>query len=207
MYSDKFGEIHIKKITADKEAFAQKGKILFGHCDPITFLQLSPQNKLLLSSDSFGKIKVYQFPNCFNMLTVMLYKNDEIKYVNFISEEAIIVLTNENEVHLWSTYDFTINDRYKLAMKDDNSDAITSIGVLGINMFYIESKHKVCCFNIDAMNRKVILYIEYNKSTKADEVKATRVFMFNNEVFLAAFDSDYSLVRINSLTLTNSIGK
>lgn len=196
MFSDKFGEIHIKTTTEDKEAFSQKGKILFGHCDPVTFIQLSPNRKLLLSADSFGKIKVYQFPNCFNVLTVLLYKNDEIRYVNFISEEAIIVLTNENELHLWSTYDFLLNEKYKLEI--ESNDLIVAIGVLGLNLFYIETKSTVECFNIDVIQRKLIPYKPHSKSMTA---KATGVFMFNNNIIVALFNSDYTLDHFDSISL------
>ena len=88
LISDKFGEISIKPIKKDEtqESFSKEIKIVSGHCDTIVYFQKSKNDKLLLSSDNFGKIKVYNFPNIFNVISVILYHEDEIKYVNFGGE-------------------------------------------------------------------------------------------------------------------------
>ena len=50
LYADKVGEISIKKITQDetKESYEKMRKIICGHSDSITNLQISNDNKLLL---------------------------------------------------------------------------------------------------------------------------------------------------------------
>ena len=88
LISDKFGEISIKPVTKfeTRESFAKEIKIVTGHCDTINYIKLSLDKKVLLSADNFGKIKIYNFPNIFNVLSVILYHEDEIVYTNFLGE-------------------------------------------------------------------------------------------------------------------------
>lgn len=60
----------------DLNEFNEAPKILFGHSDPIHFLKINSSLSLIASADTFGKIKLHQFPNIFEMESVLLYKNE-----------------------------------------------------------------------------------------------------------------------------------
>jgi hypothetical protein len=110
IYSDKFGEIYIKKLNQVKEPPI----ILYGHSDPIHFMRISPFNNVIISADTFGKIKICEFPNIFNFLSVLFYENEDIKYVDFFSSKELMVLNSEHWLHFWSTEDFQIKYKFQL---------------------------------------------------------------------------------------------
>ena len=60
------------------ETFEEPSKILTGHSDLIAFLRLSNNKKYLISADTFGKVKITNFPNVFKMETVLFYKDEYI---------------------------------------------------------------------------------------------------------------------------------
>lgn len=82
VYSDKFGEIYLKGkqihiyIIIDVKELQETPKLLYGHSDPISFMKMSSDGKTLISADTYGKIKVCEFPNVFNFQSVLFY-NDE----------------------------------------------------------------------------------------------------------------------------------
>jgi hypothetical protein len=49
---------------------------MYGHSDPVHAMKMSPSNGLIASCDTFGKIKICEFPNVFNLITTLLYKNE-----------------------------------------------------------------------------------------------------------------------------------
>jgi hypothetical protein len=54
----------------------EKPVILYGHSDPIHFMRMSSFNNIIVSCDTFGKIKICEFPNIFNVLSVLFYENE-----------------------------------------------------------------------------------------------------------------------------------
>jgi len=89
-------------------------KTLYGHSDPIHIMKLSPFNNIIISADTFGKIKVCEFPNIFNIISVILYKNEDIKYIEFLSNREIVLLDSLNVLHIWSLDDFTLQSKTNL---------------------------------------------------------------------------------------------
>ena len=153
LISDKFGEISIKPITdkETQETFSKEIKIVSGHCDTIIFFNQSKDKKLLLSSDNFGKIKIYNFPNIFNVLSVILYHEDEIKYVNFGGEldKCILVLNKANFIDIWSTYDFINQNQFKLDFIENDENIFDVKMVNKNNNIVILTDKKVVLLDID----------------------------------------------------------
>ena len=133
LISDKFGEISMKPITKEetKESFAKEIKIVTGHCDTINYIKLSYDKKLLLSSDNFGKIKIYNFPNIFNVLSVILYHESIYDFINknkinldFLGGEKILEVKtlNKNEYVILKT-----NKKYFVIRINDTKYEIEKI--------------------------------------------------------------------------------
>ena len=137
LISDKFGEISIKPVTKfeTRESFAKEIKIVTGHCDTINYIKLSLDKKVLLSADNFGKIKIYNFPNIFNVLSVILYHEDEIVYTNFLGEndKGFFVINKSGFIDFWSLYDFI--NKNKINMDFLNEEKILEVKMLKKNEY------------------------------------------------------------------------
>ena len=153
LISDKFGEISIKPITdkETQESFSKEIKIVSGHCDTIIYFKQSKDKKLLLSSDNFGKIKIFSFPNMFNVLSVILYHEDQIKYVNFGGEfdKCILVLNKANNIDMWSTYDFVNQNQIKMDFIENDETILTYKMVNKNNNLVLLSDKKITVLEID----------------------------------------------------------
>ena len=153
LISDKFGEISIKPITdkETQESFSKEIKIVSGHCDTIIYFKQSKDKKLLLSSDNFGKIKIYNFPNIFNVISVILYHEDQIKYVNFGGEldKCILVLNKANSIDIWSTYDFVNQNQIKMDFIENDETIMSYKMVNKNNNLVLLSDKKVIILEVD----------------------------------------------------------
>ena len=181
--SDKFGEISMKPINKNetKESFAKEIKIVTGHCDTINYLKLSFNKKILLSSDNFGKIKIYNFPNIFNVLSVILYHEDEIVFTNFLGEndKGFFVINKSGFIDFWSLYDFI--NKNKINMDFLNEEKILEVKMLKKNEYImIKTSKKFFVVKIDEDKYEIekIKEIENNK-----ENIENKFFDFNDKIF------------------------
>lgn len=183
LISDKFGEISIKPVTKfeTRESFAKEIKIVTGHCDTINYIKLSLDKKVLLSADNFGKIKIYNFPNIFNVLSVILYHEDEIVYTNFLGEndKGFFVINKSGFIDFWSLYDFI--NKNKINMDFLNEEKILEVKMLKKNeyiMIKTSKKFFVVKLNEDKYEIEKIKEIENNK-----ENIENKFFDFNDKIF------------------------
>ena len=208
LISDKFGEISIKPITnkETQESFSKEIKIVSGHCDTINYFKQSKDKKLLLSSDNFGKIKVYCFPNIFNVLTVILYHEDEIKYINFGGEldKCIIVLNKANSIDVWSTYDFINQNQIKMDFIENDEIIINYKMVNKNNNIIISTDKKVIVLEIDDIKYSVkptkqIELKELFKEEKFEKYDST-FFDYNGKIYhLCINKDDNKIIKINPI--------
>ena len=193
LYADKVGEISIKKITQDetKESFEKMGKIICGHSDSITHFQISNDHNLLLSCDFFGKLKIYKFPNIFNVLSVIIYHDDDVKFVSFGNEndKCLIVLTKNFNVDIWSLYDFQMQKKEKI---DDNVIYCNTFNKN--NILLLQYQKNILMYSIDIThfclcNKKEFKY-DYNNEEKY-------IFFNNNDkIYLSIFNNKNELTKI-----------
>lgn len=183
LISDKFGEISIKPVTKfeTRESFAKEIKIVTGHCDTINYIKLSLDKKVLLSADNFGKIKIYNFPNIFNVLSVILYHEDEIVYTNFLGEndKGFFVINKSGFIDFWSLYDFI--NKNKINMDFLNEEKILEVKMLNKNEYImIKTSKKFFVVKIDEDKYEIekIKEIENNK-----ENIENKFFDFNDKIF------------------------
>ena len=209
LISDKFGEISIKPITnkETKESFAKEIKIVSGHCDTIIYFKQSFDKKLVLSSDNFGKIKIYNFPNIFNVLSVILYHEDEIKYVNFGGEldKCILVLNKANFIDIWSTYDFINQNQFKLDFIE-NDDKILEVKMINKNNnIILLTEKKVILLEVDDIgyNIKKVKEINLKELTDKDEKIENydnKFLDYKGKIFhLFINKEDNKIIKINSI--------
>jgi hypothetical protein len=208
LISDKFGEISMKPIKSDEtqENFAKEIKIVSGHCDTIVYFQKSKNDKLLLSSDNFGKIKLYNFPNIFNVISVILYHEDEIKYVNFGGEldKCIIVLNKADNIDIWSTYDFVNQNHFKLDFTENDEKIVDVKMINKNNNIVLLTNKKIILLAIDD-NKYIIEKIkEINlkdliKEENIDKYDS-KFFDFEGKVYhLCINHEDNKIIKINSI--------
>ena len=183
LISDKFGEISIKPVTKfeTRESFAKEIKIVTGHCDTINYIKLSLDKKVLLSADNFGKIKIYNFPNIFNVLSVILYHEDEIVYTNFLGEndKGFFVINKSGFIDFWSLYDFI--NKNKINMDFLNEEKILEVKMLNKNEYImIKTSKKFFAVKIDEDKYEIekIKEIENNK-----ENIENKFLDFNDKIF------------------------
>ena len=208
LISDKFGEISIKPITnkETQESFSKEIKIVSGHCDTINYFKQSKDKKLLLSSDNFGKIKVYCFPNIFNVLSVILYHEDEIKYINFGGEldKCIIVLNKANSIDVWSTYDFINQNQLKMDFIENDEKIMNYQMVNKNNNIIISTDKKVIVLEIDDIKYSVkptkqIELKELFKEQKCEKYDST-FFYYNGKIYHLCIDKDDNkIIKINPI--------
>ena len=183
LISDKFGEISIKPVTKfeTRESFAKEIKIVTGHCDTINYIKLSLDKKVLLSADNFGKIKIYNFPNIFNVLSVILYHEDEIVYTNFLGEndKGFFVINKSGFIDFWSLYDFI--NKNKINMDFLNEEKILEVKMLNKNEYImIKTSKKFFVVKIDE-DKYEIEKIKEIKNNK--ENIENKFFDFNDKIF------------------------
>ena len=200
LISDKFGEISMKPITKEEneESFSKEIKILTGHCDTINFLKLSLDNKLLLSSDNFGKIKIYNFPNIFNVLSVILYHEDEIIYTNFAGEKdkCFFVINKSGNIDLWSIYDFI--KKNEINLKFLNGDKIIEVKTLNKNGYIIiKTNKKYFLIKIDdtKFNIEKIKEIDIISENNNKENSESKFFENNSKIYQVLFDLDNNKIK------------
>lgn len=178
MISDKFGEIYIKNMNND---ILELPTILYGHSDPIHQMRISPFNNTIISADTFGKIKICEFPNIFNFLSVILYKNEDIKYLDFLSNKEIVVLNSENTLHFWSLEDYELKHKHNLNEKDLE---IISIIPFDSKFIYIESNKYLAIFERKEGELMKIEEIEKNSE------KNTKNFFLNES-------NNFKIIQVN----------
>jgi len=106
-----------------------------GHSDLIAFMRLTPNRKFLLSADTFGKIKINNFPNIFKMETVLFYKDDDIIYCDLLNDNLLVVVNSENEVFVWDLATYSVMIRYK--MKESKGERLRNITCMS-NLLFAE---------------------------------------------------------------------
>ena len=204
--SDKFGEISLKPIIKNetKESFAKEIKIITGHCDTINYLKLSFDKKLLLSSDNFGKIKIYNFPNIYNVLSVILYHEDEVIYTNFAGEKdkCIFVINKAGNLDSWSIYDFINKNQIKLDFLND--EKIIEVKTLNKNEYIIiKTEKKIFIVKIDDNKYEIekikeIDYFEKNKEKK--EKIENKFFDYNGNIYQVEINLENDTIKeINTI--------
>ena len=204
--SDKFGEISLKPIIKNetKESFSKEIKIVTGHCDTINYLKLSFDKKLLLSSDNFGKIKIYNFPNIFNVLSVILYHEDEVIYTNFAGEKdkCIFVINKAGNLDSWSIYDFINKNQIKLDFLND--EKIIEVKTLNKNEYIIiKTEKKIFIVKIDDNKYEIekikeIYYFEKNKEKK--EKIENKFFDYNGNIYQVEINLENDTIKeINTI--------
>ena len=200
LISDKFGEISMKPITKEEneESFSKEIKILTGHCDTINFLKLSLDNKLLLSSDNFGKIKIYNFPNIFNVLSVILYHEDEIIYTNFAGEKdkCFFVINKSGNIDLWSIYDFIKKKEINLTFL--NGDKIIEVKTLNKNEYILlktNKKHFLIKIDDTKFNIEKIKEIDIISENNNKENSESKFFENNSKIYQVLFDLDNNKIK------------
>ena len=204
--SDKFGEISMKPINKNetKESFAKEIKIVTGHCDTINYLKLSFNKKILLSSDNFGKIKIYNFPNIFNVLSVILYHEDEVLYTNFggDSDKCLFVINKAGNIDIWSIYDFI--NKNQINMDFLKNEKIIEVKTLNKNEYVIiKTDKKIYVVKIfdDEYKAEKIKELDIIKENDDKEKIENKFFDFNGIIYMIEINLDKNKINaINNIS-------
>lgn len=77
-------------------------------------MKVSLSGKMIATADTLGKIKIVEFPNIYNMLTVLLYNNEDIKFCDFVNNQNLLVINSSYELHLWNINDFQLKSKFDM---------------------------------------------------------------------------------------------
>jgi len=123
---------------------------------------------MIATADTLGKIKIVEFPNIYNMLTVLLYDNEDIKFCDFVNNQNLIVINSRYELHLWNMIDFKLKSKFDLRIimeiKDEmrnESQGLIEQEDAGIKVKNENEENTNFCKEDE--NVKNIFYIEGNK--------------------------------------------
>lgn len=176
IFSDKFGEIYLldveehinnnnyynenkEKNYNDKDKLEKAPKapiyMLYGHADSISYIY--QKNNTMISGDCFGKIKICEFPNVYEIKTVLIYEN--YFYVNYFSDKYILVLNNNWNINLWNL------ETLKLEVNE------SLISKTGVN---VTAKEKTNPFKSFSINKDSIAFV------LKDKEESTFYFKYNN---------------------------
>jgi WD40 repeat protein len=181
--SDKFGEIYIKNLSED---FTQPPTILYGHSDPIHMMKISPFNNMIVSADTFGKIKICEFPNIFNFMSVILYKNEDIKFLDFFSNRELLILNSDGEIHIWSLENFELKFKCSLNELLEKEPEIISIIPFGVSKIYIETSKFYYILN--RSDNKFVKSLEIEK--KNEKIIKSFFLLQKSEVKILGIDEE-----------------
>lgn len=181
IFSDKFGEIYIKKLNI--ENFNEPPKSLYGHSDPIHFMKISPSKNLIASADILGKIKICEFPNVFNFLSVLFYENEDVKFMDFFSksDKELVVLNSKHYLHFWSMENFKIS--FKIGLDEvllennesNNKSYIVSLIPFDKNLIYVETKENY--YLLEKMENDIMK----KKEVRKENVNGKSFFLENQK--------------------------
>jgi hypothetical protein len=186
----------------DKENFAEAPKALYGHSDPIHFMKISPSKNLIASADILGKIKICEFPNVFNFLSVLFYENEDVKFMDFFSksDSELVVLDSKHVLHIWSLESFKILCKIGLdavLLKNTNfkSAEINSIVPFGKNSLFVETKE-----NYFILEKQESFELNIRKEIKKDDSNSnSKNFFFEDENKVVSVDDKGKILSIIDL--------
>lgn len=118
----------LDKIVADedeKEKYLNKKcgvYLLYGHSDGISFIRKT--NKFLITSDSIGKIKVTNFPNVYELESVIIYEN--YYYIDEVNNDQLLVINKDYTFNLWCLSSFKMTCTFSYFKKEEITDNIHS---------------------------------------------------------------------------------
>ena len=121
-------------------------------------MRVSPNGKLIATADTLGKIKLVEFPNIFNMLTVFLYNNEDIKFCDFVNNQNLIVINSKYEIHLWNLNDFKLKSKFDLK------------NLFDLKNYFNENYEKIQNSTINEDDRKDTELQENNNFCREDDV-------------------------------------
>ncbi len=189
IFSDKFGEIYIKNLENN---ISEIPKILYGHSDPIHIMKISPDNKIIASADTFGKIKICEFPNIFNFLSAILFRNEDIKNFDFLSNKEIFVLDSDSFLYVWSLQDFSLTFKTDLK-KLTSEDEILLVYPIETNKIFVENKSKFYIFiKEDNIFKKIY---ELSKNSKYENLNNSKFFFYKQKECFLEIDSEGTILK------------
>jgi hypothetical protein len=148
---------------------------------------------MIVSADTFGKIKICEFPNIFNFLSVILYKNEDIKFLDFLSNRELLVLNSEGEIHVWSLEDFQLKFKFSLKEILEKENEVISIIPFGDSKLYIESFK---FYNIlDRKENKFVKSLEIEK--KNEKIIKSFFLSENSEIKILGIDEEGKITYLN----------
>jgi len=112
-------------------------------------MKISPSKNLIASADILGKIKICEFPNVFNVQSVLFYENEDVILMDFFSKSnrELVVLDSKNALHFWSVESFKTICKIPLEEVLLENTKLTSIEIISImpydeNLIYVETKEE-----------------------------------------------------------------
>ena len=175
LFSDKFGEVYLLNTQT-----MDKATLLYGHAEIISFLLKTKKDDVLISSDGLGKIKICEFPNIFEIRSVIMY--DSYRFVGLIEDKYLFVLDFHNNGHIWKLSSIEKIKEFKVKEEAKRIEIVA-------NKIIIQNKSD---------HLEIFTYVE-NEEIKQEEIKD-----FSNNNFY--YDYNNSSIIAFNIKEDNTIG-
>lgn len=157
-------ELEKKEVNDDEDEENTSNKrlgvyLLYGHSDGISFIRKT--KKYLITSDSIGKIKITNFPNIFELESVIIYEN--YYYIDEVNDEQLFVINKDYSFNLWNLNTFKMTYTKSFFKTEEISENIYRCFKTS-NMFVIITKKAIDNFNVflfEIRNEEINLKVKY----------------------------------------------
>lgn len=95
--SDKSGDVYLYNIDLMSRQY------LLGHVSMVLDLALSPSNSYLATCDRDEKVRISNFPNCYNVHQYCLGHTEFVSKACFVSDSLLASISGDKTLRLWDT--------------------------------------------------------------------------------------------------------
>jgi tRNA (guanine-N(7)-)-methyltransferase subunit TRM82 len=94
---DRSGDVYIYSL----EAKADSGQLLMGHISLLLDMDMSPDEKFLVTCDRDEKIRVSHFPNCYNIQSYCLGHTEFVSSLVLVDIDLLLSGSGDGTLRLW----------------------------------------------------------------------------------------------------------
>lgn len=147
LFSDKFGEVFLLKFPSDTDnEKVFKSYMIYGHAEITSFLLKSYNT--VVSSDALGKIKICEYPNMFEIRSVILYHS--YRFIQYLDDgKFLLVIDYDYKADIWELEKVVKVCEVKL------EEDVRKVIVIGNEVFVVETKGKIRKFKFDPQVKQV----------------------------------------------------
>uniref|UniRef100_A0A8D8SC79 tRNA (Guanine-N(7)-)-methyltransferase non-catalytic subunit wdr4 n=1 Tax=Cacopsylla melanoneura TaxID=428564 RepID=A0A8D8SC79_9HEMI len=157
---DKTGDVFLYKIYSD-----EKETSLLGHLSMVLDIVMTKDSKHLITCDRDEKIRVSNYPNCYNIENYCLGHEQFVTNVQFLphNNELLISCSGDGTVRLWDYLKGTLQNMYNFHNTRDESitpSAETKNQLKCFTSVQLDDKTSLLCVSVFKSNTIHVLFVK-----------------------------------------------